>query len=30
MELKHYDVVPQLVAEKIMAMAKKPVDAEEE
>jgi elongation factor G len=30
MELKHYDVVPQLVAEKILATAKKPVDAEEE
>jgi len=30
MELKHYDVVPQLVAEKILASAKKPVDAEEE
>jgi elongation factor G len=30
MELKHYDVVPQLVADKILATAKKPVDAEEE
>ena len=30
MELKHYDVVPQLVAEKILATAKKPVEAEEE
>ena len=30
MELKHYDVVPQLVAEKILATAKKPVDAEED
>jgi elongation factor G len=30
MELKHYDVVPQLVAEKIVATAKKPVEAEEE
>jgi len=30
MELKHYDVVPQPVAEKILASAKKPVDAEEE
>jgi elongation factor G len=30
MELKHYDVVPQLVAEKILASAKKPVEAEEE
>jgi elongation factor G len=30
MEMKHYDVVPPLVAEKILATAKKPVDAEEE
>jgi len=30
MEMKHYDVVPQPVAEKILATAKKPVDAEEE
>jgi elongation factor G len=30
MELKHYDVVPQLVAEKILATAKKPVEAEED
>jgi elongation factor G len=30
MELKHYDVVPQLVAEKILATAKKPVDAEDD
>jgi elongation factor G len=30
MELKHYDVVPQPVAEKILATAKKPVDAEDE
>lgn len=30
MELKHYDVVPQPVAEKILATAKKPVEAEEE
>jgi elongation factor G len=30
MEMKHYDVVPPLVAEKILASAKKPVDAEEE
>ena len=30
MELKQYDVVPQLVAEKILATAKKPVEAEEE
>jgi elongation factor G len=26
MEMKHYDVVPQLVAEKILATAKRPVD----
>ena len=30
MELKQYDIVPQLVAEKILATAKKPVEAEEE
>jgi elongation factor G len=30
MELKHYDIVPQLVAEKILATAKRPVEAEEE
>jgi elongation factor G len=30
MELKHYDVVPQPVADKILATAKRPVDAEEE
>jgi elongation factor G len=30
MEMKHYDVVPPLVAEKILATAKKPLDAEEE
>jgi elongation factor G len=30
MELKHYDIVPQVVAEKILATAKKPVEAEEE
>jgi elongation factor G len=30
MEMKHYDVVPQLVAEKILATAKKPVDAEDD
>ncbi len=30
MELKHYDVVPQAVAEKILATAKKPVEPEEE
>ena len=30
MEVDHYDVVPQLVAEKILANAKKPIDEEEE
>jgi elongation factor G len=30
MELKHYDVVPQPVAEKILATAKRPVEMEEE
>jgi elongation factor G len=30
MELKHYDVVPQIVADKILATAKRPVDMEEE
>ena len=30
MEMKHYDVVPPLVAEKILATAKKPVEEEEE
>jgi elongation factor G len=30
MEMKHYDVVPPVVAEKILASAKKPVEAEEE
>jgi len=30
MELKHYDIVPQPVAEKILATAKRPVEAEEE
>jgi elongation factor G len=30
MEMDHYDVVPQLVAEKILANAKKPVEEEEE
>jgi elongation factor G len=30
MEMDHYDVVPQLVAEKILANAKRPVDEEEE
>ena len=30
MELKHYDVVPQLVADKILATAKRPVETEED
>jgi elongation factor G len=30
MEVNHYDVVPQLVAEKILANAKRPIDEEEE
>jgi elongation factor G len=30
MEVNHYDVVPQLVAEKILANAKRPVEEEEE
>src|SRR6202044_1267759 len=30
MELDHYDVVPQLVADKILANAKRPVEEEEE
>ena len=30
MEVDHYDVVPQLVAEKIIAAAKKPVETEED
>jgi elongation factor G len=30
MEMKHYDIVPQLVAEKILANAKRPVEEEEE
>jgi elongation factor G len=30
MEMKHYDIVPQLVAEKILATAKRPVEAEED
>ncbi len=30
MEIAHYDVVPQLVAEKILANAKRPVEEEEE
>jgi elongation factor G len=30
MEVDHYDIVPQLVSEKILANAKRPVDEEEE
>jgi elongation factor G len=30
MEMNHYDIVPQLVADKILANAKKPVEEEEE
>ncbi len=30
MEMDHYDVVPQLVAEKILANAKRPIEEEEE
>jgi len=30
MEMDHYDVVPQLVAEKILATAKKPIEEEDE
>jgi elongation factor G len=30
MEMDHYDIVPQLVAEKILANAKRPVEEEEE
>jgi elongation factor G len=30
MEMDHYDIVPQLVADKILANAKRPVDEEEE
>jgi elongation factor G len=30
MEMKHYDVVPPLVAEKILATAKKPVEETED
>jgi elongation factor G len=30
MEVAHYDIVPQLVADKILANAKRPVDEEEE
>jgi elongation factor G len=30
MEMDHYDIVPQLVADKILANAKRPVEEEEE
>jgi elongation factor G len=30
MEIAHYDIVPQAVAEKILANAKQPVEEEEE
>jgi elongation factor G len=30
MEMDHYDIVPQLVADKILAIAKRPVEEEEE
>jgi elongation factor G len=30
MEMHHYDIVPQLVADKILANAKRPIDEEEE
>ena len=30
MEMSHYDIVPQLIADKILANAKRPVDEEEE
>jgi len=30
MEMDHYDIVPQLVADKILANAKRPIDEEEE
>ena len=30
MEMDHYDIVPQLVAEKILANAKRPIEEEEE
>jgi elongation factor G len=30
MEMNHYDIVPQLVADKILANAKRPVEEEEE
>jgi elongation factor G len=30
MEMAHYDIVPQLVAEKILANAKRPLEEEED
>jgi elongation factor G len=30
MEMDHYDIVPQLVADKILVNAKRPVEEEEE
>jgi elongation factor G len=30
MEVDHYDIVPQLVSDKILANAKRPVEEEEE
>lgn len=30
MDIGHYDFVPQLVAEKILANAKRPIEEEEE
>jgi elongation factor G len=30
MEVDHYDIVPQLVADKILANAKQPIDEEED
>jgi elongation factor G len=30
MEMNHYDIVPQLIADKIIANAKKPAGEEEE
>jgi elongation factor G len=30
MEMHHYDIVPQLVADKILASAKRPVEEEDE
>jgi elongation factor G len=30
MEMDHYDIVPQLVADKILATAKKPIEEEDD